>query len=46
MELKENKCDRCRWRWEMNKEHCGKCKYYPENKSVSSDEPDNFETKE
>jgi hypothetical protein len=48
MELKENKCDKCKWRMEMSKEHCDKCKNYPGNKPLfqKNDEPDNFETKE
>ena len=46
METKENKCDKCKYRWEMNKEHCNKCKHYPENRPIGKDEPDNFESKE
>jgi len=46
MELKENKCDKCKWRNEMSKEHCNKCKNNPDNKPMESGEPDNFEEKE
>jgi len=46
MELKENKCDSCKWRWEMSKGHCNRCKHNPDNKPRDSGEPDNFETKE
>ena len=45
MELKEDKCDKCKWRMEMSKEHCNKCKHNPDNKPMVSDEPDNFEEK-
>ena len=40
--MEENKCDKCKWRWEMNKEHCKKCKHNPDNKIENKDEPDNF----
>lgn len=47
MELKENKCDKCKWRWEMSKEHCRKCRHNPDNKPIErKDEADNFEAKE
>lgn len=45
MEIKENECDKCKWRWEMSKGHCNKCKNNPDNKPMKSGEPDNFEAK-
>jgi len=47
MDIQENKCDKCKWRWEMTKEHCDKCKHYPDNKPMErKGELDNFESKE
>ena len=47
MELKEDKCDKCKHRWEMSKEHCNKCKHNPDNKPIErKGEADNFEAKE
>jgi len=45
MDIKENKCDKCKYRWEMNKEHCNKCKNNPDNAPERKGEPDNFEEK-
>jgi len=48
VEPKENKCDKCKWKWEMSKEHCNKCKNNPDNKPIfpKKEDIDNFEAKE
>ncbi len=47
MEIKENKCDKCKYRWEMNKKHCNKCKNNPDNVPIErKGEEDNFESME
>lgn len=43
--MEEDKCEKCRYRWEMSKEHCKKCKNHPDNKPVENKgEIDNFES--
>ena len=44
--MDEEKCEKCKYKWEMSKEHCNKCKYNPDNKPIErKDEVDNFEAK-
>ena len=42
--MEEDKCEKCKWRWEMSKGHCNKCKNNPDNKAPEGrkDEVDNF----
>lgn len=36
-------CKKCKWKWEMSKEHCNKCKHNPDNKQKEKKgEVDNF----
>jgi len=36
-------CKKCKWKWEMSKEHCKKCEHNPDNKQKEKKgEIDNF----